>query len=224
MNTKTPIGVEEYDLKIEQTVPYYSQFYCNTIDLVKTFAFQGAKWLDTGCGTGEMVSRALREFADYRFFLCDPSDEMIRTAQSKLVGETRIIDFAVCGSEQLEWKEEMDVVTAIQCHHYFKPDQRAEAVRRCWKALKPGGVFITFENIAPAHDRGIEIGLDRWGRYQQSRGKTTAAAAEHLARYGTEFFPITCSQHLELLNDCGFQDAELFWRSYVQAGFYAIKP
>jgi tRNA (cmo5U34)-methyltransferase len=45
----------------------------------------------------------------------------------------------------------------------------------------------------------------------------------HSARYNTEYFPITIKEHLELLDKTGFAACELFWHSYMQSGFYAIK-
>jgi tRNA (cmo5U34)-methyltransferase len=48
-------------------------------------------------------------------------------------------------------------------------------------------------------------------------------AEKHTKRFNSEYFPITVKEHLELLKETGFQTVELFWRSHVQAGFYAIK-
>jgi tRNA (cmo5U34)-methyltransferase len=38
-----------------------------------------------------------------------------------------------------------------------------------------------------------------------------------------EYFPITVEEHLDLLRNCGFGAVEMFWYSYMQAGFYCIK-
>ena len=39
---------------------------------------------------------------------------------------------------------------------------------------------------------------------------------------GTEFFPLTIKEHIELLNGIGFESAELFWNSYMQSGLYGL--
>jgi tRNA (cmo5U34)-methyltransferase len=44
-----------------------------------------------------------------------------------------------------------------------------------------------------------------------------------MERFDTAYFPITVDEHLQLLKACGFETAELFWYSYMQAGFYGIK-
>ncbi len=46
---------------------------------------------------------------------------------------------------------------------------------------------------------------------------------DHLKRFDTEYFPIKTSEHMLLLKEAGFRVVEMFWMSYMQAGFYCIK-
>ena len=39
-----------------------------------------------------------------------------------------------------------------------------------------------------------------------------------------EYFPLNIAEHLGLLEKTGFATAEIFWHSYMQSGFYAVKP
>jgi len=45
----------------------------------------------------------------------------------------------------------------------------------------------------------------------------------HLKRFNVEYFPINIEEHLSLLRKSGFSVVEMFWYSYMQAGFYCIK-
>ena len=96
---------------------------------------------------------------------------------------------------------------------------RRIAVERCCQALKTGGLFFTFENIAPGSEIGRRLVLDRWKSYQIRNGKDKEEAEDHMKRYGVDYFPVTVGAHLELMRECGFQVAELIWMSYMQAGF-----
>jgi tRNA (cmo5U34)-methyltransferase len=49
------------------------------------------------------------------------------------------------------------------------------------------------------------------------------AVVEHRKRFGANYFPLTVQEHLELYYRIGFSTVELFWYSYMQAGFFAIK-
>jgi tRNA (cmo5U34)-methyltransferase len=116
-----------------------------------------------------------------------------------------------------------DVVTAIQAHHYLTASERKMATQVCYDALNKSGIFITFENIRPFTEEGLETGKRTWGAYQLSRGKGEEAVGKHLQRFGTEYFPITVEEHLKLYRECGFETVELLWYSCMQAGFYCIK-
>jgi tRNA (cmo5U34)-methyltransferase len=109
------------------------------------------------------------------------------------------------------------------CHHYLRPEQRQTAVKCCFDLLAPDGIFITFENIYPDSEKHLEISLQRWKEFQLSQGRSIKIVEQHLDRFNKEYFPIRISDHIELLTECGFGVAELFWYSQMQAGFYAIK-
>ena len=57
------------------------------------------------------------------------------------------IRFIKAASHEFDHDSEYDVITAVQSHHYYRPDERARAVSNCYRALRNGGIFITFENI-----------------------------------------------------------------------------
>jgi tRNA (cmo5U34)-methyltransferase len=117
----------------------------------------------------------------------------------------------------------VDVVTAIQSHHYLRPSERVDATRVCFDLLRGGGIYVTFENIRPFSERGVEIGKNYWKNFQLASGREAETVDKHLQRFGTEYFPITVEEHLSLLRNSGFQVVEILWYSYMQAGFYCMK-
>lgn len=211
----------DYDSRIDSVLPYYREFHRQIIDLVQALDLDRIKWLDTGCGTGSLAKEALEHFDHVSFTLCDPSEGMLETAKAKLSGAD--IRYVQTASQELPFDGEFDLVTAVQSHHYLDPQTRKTAVIHCYNALKESGVFITFENIALSTEQSEAIGKKRWSRFLASTGKTPEETESHLARRGTEVFPITIEQHLALLRQCGFRSADLLWASYMQAGFFAVK-
>jgi tRNA (cmo5U34)-methyltransferase len=222
---KIPHLPEDYDERISSVLPYYSSFHQETINLVRSFPEAPQVWLDTGCGTGAFVSKALEHFPETRFLLLDPSEGMLEQARKKLAALKRLefLKPSVTQDFSQELEERPDVITAIQCHHYLSRGERAKAVAVCYELLKENGVFITFENIRPLTEEGIVAGKRYWGDYQAARGRSAEEIKAHLARFDTEYFPVTVEEHLQLLRNTGFRTVELFWYSYMQAGFYCIK-
>lgn len=225
-DNKTAHMAKEYDGKVRITIPNYEFFHSETIDLVKTVIPEPEKWLDTGCGTGTFVLSAIKVFNNTKFVLADPSVEMLTITKEKLsqAGRLKSEVMQPVSSGEIDFQDEyFDVITAIQSHHYLDIKGRRAATANCFRMLKTGGIYITFENIKPLSEAGIKIGLERWKQLQISRGKTEIEAENHTRRFEVEYYPITVTEHIELLKEAGFSTVELLWFSYMQAGFYAVK-
>ena len=106
-----------YDNNIMSVLPYYREYHAQVTDLVRAAGCTSPAWLDTGCGTGSLALIALDEMPDIRFTLADPSAQMLDRAREKLAG--RDIRYVNSPSHKLSFTDEFDIVTAIQCHHYY---------------------------------------------------------------------------------------------------------
>lgn len=220
-DNKSAYNSSIYDDKIINVLPYYREYHGQIIDLVRNMGFTDPDWLDTGCGTGTLARRVMEERSDVKFTLCDPSEKMLTEAKGKLADSD--IRFFNISSQQLTFESEFDVVTAVQSHHYLQPEERKDAVSKCYHALRKNGVFITFENIRMSTDKSDAIALTRWSQFLVDHGNSTEDVQMHLDRRGTEVFPITIEMHINLLRECGFRSVDLLWTSYLQAGFWAVK-
>lgn len=221
----TPHKSSDYDRSVRQTIPFYETMHRQVIDLVKRIKPDVTCWLDTGCGTGYLAEIALPIFPQARFILADPSEEMLQQATKRFQGTrgTRVKFLQPVESQDLDVHGSIQVITAMQCHHYLHAPGRHKAIQSCYCILEPGGLFITFENIAPYTAKGVAIGLERWKHFQIEQGRSLSTVESHLKRFNTKYFPITVSEHLDLLKLVGFQVVETLWLSQMQAGFYAIK-
>jgi len=224
-DNETPHKSSEYDEKVRKTIPFYKCFHLQTIDLVKTIKPDVKKWLDTGCGTGFLIEKALPVFKDCIFVLADSSAEMLMMAKKRLGNNKNIEYLDPVGTGEIKQtnQKEYDVITAIQAHHYSNREDRKRSTINCHKLLKDNGIYITFENIRPENDEIINSQLNRWMNFQLSEGRSKKDVAEHRKRFNVKYFPIKVSEHLKLLDSAGFRIVEIFWLSYLQAGFFCIK-
>ncbi len=224
-DNKSAFHSSEYDKNIRQTIPYYQDFYEQIIDLVKAhnkmFHLTALKWLDVGCGTGKMASLAYECTEIEKFVFCDCSMEMLKTAKKRFPFSNA--EFSLCDIQNLPYTNEFDIVTTILVNHYLQKEERKTAIKKCWKSLKTNGLFITFENFAPFGELGQDIYLDRWKSYQLNQGRGSTECEGHIKRYGKEYFPISVTEHLELIQNCGFRSVEILWLSNMQVGIWGIK-
>lgn len=128
-----------------------------------------------------------------------------------------------CDIQNLTYTDEFDVITAIQVTHYLRMDERKIALQKCYEALKDNGLFISFENFAPFTEVGKTVYLEKWRRYQLKQGKSSEECGKHIDRYGKDYFPISLSENMELMRNCGFKAVEILWLSNMQVGIWGIR-
>ena len=212
---------EKYDTEIRKVLPYYEDFYRQVVDIVKVRFDRPLAWLDIGCGTGKMAEAAFKTLDIENFLFCDSSEDMIKIAKERFAGEKS--KYVVSSFPELNESGPFDVITAIMVFHYFTKEDRRKSLQKCYKNLRHDGIFITFENFAPYSEAGKRLFLERWKIYQRSQGRSAGSCDEHVGRYGNEYFPISISEHLELLRQCGFEQTEVIWVSNMQVGLLGIK-
>lgn len=213
----------DYDSQIRRTIPYYDALHHETISLIAAYSPNPDIWVDTGAGTGALIEQAYNRFPTTKFYLADPAAAMLAQARARLSGRRRVTIMDPVESQNLKTAEPVDVVTAIQAHHYLRPPERTAATRNCRELLREGGLYVTFENIRPTTHEGSEIAKQIWADFQTSQGRSSDAVRGHLARFGVDYFPLTVEEHLQMLSECGFRVVELLWYSVMQAGFYCLK-
>ena len=207
---------EEYESEVQKTIPFHDEILRTAIDVVLAAKPDVKRWLDTGCGPGKLVELA-RQRSRAEFTLADPSEAMLAIAKAR---HPRLEAWN-CASADLPAGEPFDAITAVQSHHYGDEAARLRSVERCRDRLADGGVLVVFENVRAETDAGHAIQRKRWMDYQRSRGRDEATIEKFVAREGVAYFPIRVSEHLALFARLGFQNVEIVWRAYGQAGFFA---
>lgn len=225
MDNKTPHRSSEYDVSVKKTIPFYQCFHQQTVDLVKTIKPGARKWLDTGCGTGYLAEKAIPFFKNCHFVLADSSHEMLMMAKERLKNFKNIeyLPPVETGDIDPAGEKRFDVITAIMVHHYLSVEDRKKATVNCYRLLRDNGLYITFENIKPVNDAVLDYQLDRWMGFQLREGRSRDIVAGHRKRFDVNYFPIKVNEHIALLEYTGFRIVELFWLSYLQAGFFCVK-
>jgi len=225
-DNSTPYTADIYDTQVRNTIPYYDLFHQATLDLLKAANSETKRWLDTGCGTGTLVQKALPLFQRTNFVLADPSKEMLKTAKKKLAyaPSERVQFLDPTSTQDLPTTlQSFNVITAIQSHHYISNKERIKATEVCFQLLNKDGIYVTFENIRPFTEKGVSLGKENWRNFQLQEGRNPDTVQKHLERFDVEYHPITLEEHLKILRKAGFPTVEILWYSCMQAGFYGVK-
>jgi SAM-dependent methyltransferase len=154
----------------------------------------GSRLLEVGCGMGRLLPSLAKEFPAATFVGVDCDQYSVETGRSEVAkhGMDHCICFHQSGAESIDFHEEFDIVSLNLVMHELRADLRPEALRRMWKALKPGGVLISNDFYYPSQLEDF--------RKQEHQGAIGDQAAEviwgnrHLSR----------EQLADLFAECGF--------------------
>lgn len=212
-----------YEVEVRRTIPYYNEIMELAVAAPLSILPSPTRWLDTGCGPGALGVLVRAQTPHTHLFLADPSPAMLELAKARhadLPGDR----FLLSPSDSLHFANAFDVITGVQCHHYYESSLgHADALARVYTLLERGGVFFTSENVCADTPNNHKAQRHRWALWQARQGRKPDEIKYKLAREGVAFFPQTISNLRSALELAGFIDIDLVWRAHGQAAFVARK-
>jgi len=204
------IRLPEYDRRIRTFIPHYEELVSATAGVVALVRTRRPAMVDLGIGTGALAARC-REFAPRAsVYGIDEDPEMLAVAARRLgrkSGRHRLVsgDFARVAIPKCD-----AIVATLALHHVHSVIAKRRLYRRCFAALRPGGVFASgdaFLSRAPALRR-LEMDtwrahLRQWYSARETRGFFAAWARED------RYLPLALE--VELLESVGFR-VDVPWR------------
>ena len=144
-------------------------------------------FLDIGCGDGVLGQAVLAHYPDAHGILLDFSKPMIEAAQHKLAARKENLTFVVQDYGVPSWLEAVklyapfDVIVSGYSIHHQPDDRKRELYQEIFDLLKPGGIFLNLEHVAPGspwlEQVFDEIFIDSMVAYNQNRGLNPAREA-----------------------------------------------
>ena len=136
------------DVDYEATVEFY-------MEILAREGLQPRTVADLACGTGSVTEILARR--GYDVIGVDMSEEMLTEAMGKVMDMENPPRFVCQKLQELRLPRAVDMaVCALDSLDYItNPDDCAEAIRRTYKALNPGGIFI-FDVNTPEKLRAMD--------------------------------------------------------------------
>ena len=127
---------------------------------------RGIRFLDIGCGRGDLIVQLARNFQNSVFVGVDPNPYGIEEAKNTIsqLGFEKRVSVEKIGGEGLPYSDEFDMASMVVTLHEIPPNVRVKVVEKAYRALKSGGQLLIldfpypskledFRN--PAYDYGI---------------------------------------------------------------------
>ncbi len=131
----------------------------------------GLRGFEIGCGTGVSTLALLSGRQDLRLLAIDSSAKMLEQAQSNLAkwesaGRVEFLEADALDTLKTRVPASFDLVASNYAIHNFRNDYRNEVIEQAFRALKPGGLFLTGDRFAiddvEAHLRLTQSEVRHW--------------------------------------------------------------
>jgi len=194
--------------------------------VVRHAAAKVDRLLDLGCGDGILGRTVLAEYAQAKGVFVDFSEPMIEAAKKKV--DHHRATFVVQDLAAKAWTQAVgshapfDLVISGLAIHHLPDDRKRELYGEVFQLLRPGGVFLNLEHVAPrsqwANEAFDDLFVDSLWSHEQKRGGTKTR--EDVAREWyhrpdkTENILATVELQCQWLEEIGFQDVDCFFKLF----------
>ena len=172
--------------------------------------------LELGAGHGVLTRLLLDRFARAQVIALDLSPVMVSEGQRRLSDAGDRVRFIEWDLERPGWPEQapgpFDAVVSSLAVHHLPRRQKALLAREVYAHLKPGGVLLHLDYVAPPSETLAE-------RYLR-----TVADGEHRPHLAGGHATDTLLEQMDDLREAGLVDVDVFWKRYSLALFGGTRP
>jgi trans-aconitate methyltransferase len=209
MSATTHLGIKSgaYDKTIATLIPHYKELLEGAASAVDILARATPAVVDLGTGSGALAQQIAKVRPKARLIGIDADASMLDAATHRLRGNIQIIE------ENFEHIHipRCDVVSAsFALHHVPTASRKAALYKRCFAALRPGGMFVSADCYLAASAHLQRKHREAWLAHL-SRTYSPKKAEGFLRTWAKEDVYFTLEREMELLKDAGFA-VEVAWR------------
>ncbi|MBM4258035.1 MAG: class I SAM-dependent methyltransferase [Deltaproteobacteria bacterium] len=117
----------------------------------------GAAVMDVGSGSGTVLIEFAKQFPHCQVTGVEPFGHFQETSKRAIAasGLHNRIRLAAVGAEQIDFRNEFDLITMVQVFHEVPDQAKQDILRRCQQSLKPGGTLLLIDRCAPANGNDL---------------------------------------------------------------------
>jgi len=227
-NFNDPKLVEKFDEHLLRSVPGYPIVQRMIVEMSDWFIMPNSKIYDLGCSTGTTINELYfhhmkNENPKYpRFYGYDFSQEMINAARQKLKLFMNVnlmvkdLNYGVDISDA-------SFVTMLYTLQFVKPAIRPTVIKQIYDGLHDNGALVIVEKVVGNNPKFDEMWIELYGDFKLKNGlslENVKAKSDSLRGVLTSY---SHDKNLQLLEDAGFDDIDVFFKWYNFIGMIAVK-
>lgn len=205
---------EVFDGLIRTLIPFYEDMIDALVLALPFHEKEKIKVLDLGCGTGNISIKVKERFPNAQITCVDMAENMIKMAKSKLSSYDNI-QFKIADFRDLNFREEYDAVISSLALHHLQDHEKRPFYDDIKMFLKKGGVFYNADNVLGSSFHLNQLYMDKWIEFMLNSHTQEEIDSVWLPKHREEDFPAPLMDHIHWLEDAGFEEVDVVWKSYM---------
>ena len=202
MGAAAHLGIKlgEYDAAIRTLIPHYEELIAAAGAAVGATARTAPAVVDLGTGSGALAHAILKARPKARLVGIDEDAGMLTMAEKRLRGRLETVH----GNFEETAIPRCDVISASFALHHIPTGRRKAAMyKRCFNALRPGGVIVSADCCLASSTALKQSHRAAWLGHLQAH-HSRAKAEKYLRTWAKEDVYFTLDREVELLKEAGF--------------------
>lgn len=201
----------KYDARIRSLIPLYDELIAEAARALGHAARPVRTVVDLGIGTGALAQACLEHAPGARIWGIDADPDMMAVARQRLGQRSRRVTMTA-GSFLDEALPSCDaMVASYSLHHIRSRRAKLAFYRRCFRALRPGGVLINGDCAPASTARGFARDLDVWFTHLAKTFGSRAKGRRVYESWAEEDTYVPLAEEIRLLERAGFT-VDVPWR------------
>jgi tRNA (cmo5U34)-methyltransferase len=215
------VSPSQYDTKIRTLIPLYDELIIAVASALNLSSRKIEQIVDLGVGTGALAKACLETLPRARIAGLDVDADMTAMIPARLGGQRSPVTVAHGSFLDLPLPACDAIVASYSLHHIREPAAKQRFYRKCFKAIRPGGVLINGDCAPATTPSAFAQDLEIWFAHLG----LTFGRAKGKKIYGSwadedTYMPLADEMHM--LKRAGFV-VEVPWRRSPFAVIAAIK-
>jgi ubiquinone/menaquinone biosynthesis C-methylase UbiE len=217
------VSPAKYDTRIRSLIPLYDELIAEVARALGHASRPVRTIVDLGIGTGALARACLERAPGARIWGIDADDGMMAIARTRLGRLSRRVTMTT-GSFLDEPLPPCDAMVASYSLHHIRTSRAKQAFyRRCYRALRPGGVLINGDCAPASTSRGFARDLDVWFTHLGKSFGSRAKGRRVYESWADEDTYVPLAEEIRLLQGAGFE-VDVPWRRSPFAVIVGDRP
>ncbi|HEX5217450.1 MAG TPA: class I SAM-dependent methyltransferase [Vicinamibacterales bacterium] len=230
------VSPADYDVKIRTLIPLYDELIPEAAAALRLAGRPLRSIVDLGVGTGALALAAMRacdsalrlrsgqtrRASPVRIWGIDADDSMMAIARRRLGRHASRVQF-VHGSFTDTLLPRCDaIIASYSLHHIRSPRAKQAFYKKCFEALRPGGVLVSGDCMPASTRAGFARDLEVWFAHLGRSFGGRAGGRKVYESWADEDVYVPLADEIKMLQRAGF-DPDVTWRKSPFAVVAGVK-